>query len=165
MAKDDRTFGEIIADDITSLAGSWKFIITFIAIVASWVIFNSLEIFTPYHFDPYPFILLNLILSFVAAFQAPFIMMSQSRTEKKQDIAYRAIFMELKELVEQDIAHGEEITNLEHQIKEDVNRLVLTQNKLLEALHHAVTLGQLTSKGVAEVLEHLEDEEEKINDL
>lgn len=88
-------------------------------------------------------------------------MMSQNRAEKKQDAAYREIFMELKELLEQDITHEQEIEFLEHQIKEDVNRLVQTQNKLLEALHQAITLGQITSQGVEEVLEHLEEDEPK----
>lgn len=157
--KDDRTFGEKIADIVAAFAGSWKFIILFFAMLTTWVIFNSLECMAPYHFDPFPFILLNLLLSFVAAFQAPFIMMSQNRSEKKQDTAYREIFTELKELMEQDIDHGQEIKILERQIKADVDRLIQTQIKLLESLHHAVTLGQLTSEGVAEVLEHLEEEE------
>jgi uncharacterized membrane protein len=162
---DDRTFGERIADDVAEFAGSWKFIILFGCILLAWIIFISLEFLKPYHFDPYPFILLNLVLSFVAAFQAPFIMMSQNRTEKKQDTAYREIFTELKELVEQDIAHEEEIKGLEKQIQTDLERLIATQNKLLDALHHAVTLGQLTSEGVAEVLEHLEDEEKELEDI
>lgn len=158
--KDDRTFGERIADIVASFAGSWKFIIIFFSMLINWIIFNTLDYFAPYHFDPFPFILLNLLLSFVAAFQAPFIMMSQNRSEKKQDAAYREIFTELKELMEQDIDHGKEIKTLETQIKIDVDRLINTQMKLLESLHHAVTLGQLTSEGVAEVLEHLEEEEE-----
>jgi uncharacterized membrane protein len=158
VTNDDRTFGERIADDVATFAGSWKFIILFGTILLSWIVFNSLEYLKPYHFDPYPFILLNLVLSFVAAFQAPFIMMSQNRSEKKQDIAYRTIFIELKELLEQDIAHEEEIKGLERQIQTDLERLIATQNKLLEALSQAVKIGQLTSEGIAEVLEHLEDE-------
>jgi hypothetical protein len=90
-------------------------------------------------------------------------MMSQNRAEKKQDVAYRTIFLELKELVEQDLMHEEEIKSLEHQIKHDVDRLIVTQNKLLEALHLAIKLGQITSEGVAEVLDHLDDQNE-IND-
>lgn len=159
MIHDDRTFGERIADDVAEFAGSWKFIISFGCILVGWVIFNSLEITKPYHFDPFPFILLNLLLSFVAAFQAPFIMMSQNRAEKKQDAAYRTIFTELKELVEQDIEHEQEIKHLEKEIRTDLDKLINTQNKLLESLHQTIKLGQLTSEGVAEVLEHLEDEE------
>lgn len=158
MKHDDRTFGERIADDVATLAGSWKFIIMFGVLLASWIIFNSLEITAPYHFDPFPFILLNLLLSFVAAFQAPFIMMSQNRAEDKQDVAYRTIFTELKELVEQDIQHEEEIKYLEIEIRSDLDKLITTQNKLLESLQQTLKLGQQTSEGVAEVLEHLEDE-------
>ncbi len=158
--KDDRTFGERVADIVASFAGSWKFIIVFFSMLIAWIIFNTLDCLAAYHFDPFPFILLNLLLSFVAAFQAPFIMMSQNRSEKKQDMAYREIFTELKELMEQDIDHGKEIKILETQIKIDVDRLINTQMKLLESLRHAVTIGQLTSEGVAEVLEHLEEEEE-----
>lgn len=154
--KDDRTFGERLADDIASFAGSWKFILLFGFLLGSWILFNSLAVFEIYHFDPYPFILLNLVLSFIAAFQAPFIMMSQNRAEKKQDIAYRTIFMELKELLEQDITHEQEIKALEHQIREDVNMLITTQNRLMTELQK---IGKITTEGVAEVLEHLEEED------
>lgn len=119
---DDRTFGEKVADNVAGFAGSWKFIIMFFSMLVVWIILNSIEAISQSSFDPYPFILLNLVLSFVAAFQAPFIMMSQNRSEKKQDIAYRAIFIELKELLEQDIGHEEEIKCLEKQIKQDVDR-------------------------------------------
>jgi uncharacterized membrane protein len=155
--KDNRTFGERTADDVAMFAGSWKFIIIFGIIFCCWIAVNCIYIFGR-PFDPYPFILLNLVLSFIAAFQAPFIMMSQNRAEKKQDAAYREIFMELKELLEQDITHEQEIKFLEQQIKQDVNLLVQTQNKLLDALHHTITLGQITSQGVEEVLEHLEED-------
>jgi len=165
VRNDDRTFGERVADDVAEFAGSWKFILIFSSMLVGWIIFNSIESLQPYHFDPFPFILLNLVLSFIAAFQAPFIMMSQNRSEKKQDIAYRAIFIELKELVEQDIAHEEEIKGLERQIQTDLERLIATQNKLLEALQQAIKLGQLTNEGVIEVLEHLEEDDGNSNIL
>ncbi len=85
--------------------------------------------------------------------------MSQNRTEKKQDVAYREIFTEIKELVELDIEHEQEIKYLEKEIRADLDKLIMTQKQLLESLHQAIKLGQLTSEGVAEVLEHLEDEE------
>lgn len=163
--KDDRTFGERVADNVAEFAGSWKFIMITSLILMGWIVFNSIEAFKPYHFDIYPFILLNLVLSFIAAFQAPFIMMSQNRAEKKQDIAYRAIFLELKELMEQDIAHEEEIKYLEREIHNSVEKLVTTQIKLLDALHTAIKLGQITSEGVAEVLEHLEEEEKELTEI
>lgn len=77
-----RTFGERVADKMADFAGSWTFIISFILILLTWISLNSwIVLFTPY--DPYPFILLNLVLSCIAALQAPIIMMSQKRQESK----------------------------------------------------------------------------------
>ena len=69
-----------IADKIAHLGGSWTFIIIFIILLISWMIYNILA---KDSLDPYPFILLNLILSCIAAIQAPIIMMSQNRQEQK----------------------------------------------------------------------------------
>jgi uncharacterized membrane protein len=79
-------FGDRISDKVASFGGSWKFIISFSAMLVVWIIINSLVILFAKPFDPYPFILLNLILSCVAAMQAPIIMMSQNRQEKKDRI-------------------------------------------------------------------------------
>lgn len=74
------TFGERMADRIAAFGGSWTFIIAFAAGVTAWVGLNTLVLVRLHaEFDPYPFILLNLILSMVAAIQAPVIMMSQNR--------------------------------------------------------------------------------------
>lgn len=102
---DNRTFGERVADEVASFGGSWYFIISFITVLISWIAINSLVIFQFLSWDEPPFILLNLVLSFIAAVQAPFIMMSQNRAASKQDEVYRAFFAEIKELVEQDISH------------------------------------------------------------
>jgi len=76
------TFGNKVADKLADFAGSWKFIISFLVIIVIWISVNSwIMLFQP--FDPYPFILLNLILSCIAALQAPIIMMSQKRQETK----------------------------------------------------------------------------------
>lgn len=76
------TFGERLADRVAHFGGSWVFIITFGAILVVWIAVNTvLALGRP--FDPYPFILLNLILSCIAALQAPVIMMSQNRQESK----------------------------------------------------------------------------------
>lgn len=76
------TFGERMADRITSFGGSWRFLGIFMAILAVWVILNSaMLIFKPV--DPYPFIFLNLILSCLATLQAPIIMMSQNRQDAR----------------------------------------------------------------------------------
>jgi uncharacterized membrane protein len=76
------TFGQRIADRVADFGGSWTFILTFMGILFLWVIFNSVALLRK-PFDPYPFILLNLVLSCVAAMQAPVIMMSQNRQEAK----------------------------------------------------------------------------------
>lgn len=78
----DLTFGERLSDRIAEFGGSWKFISIFIAILILWIVFNSFA-FAKESFDPYPYILLNLVLSCVAALQAPVIMMSQNRQESK----------------------------------------------------------------------------------
>jgi len=79
------TFGERMADHIATFGGSWRFIIIFFAFLISWMIINA-YILIKQPFDPYPFILLNLILSCLAAIQAPIIMMSQNRQESKDRI-------------------------------------------------------------------------------
>ena len=76
------TKGQSISDKVAKFGGSWAFIISFMCILVVWILFNTL---TPVKdiFDPYPFILMNLILSCIAALQAPVIMMSQNRQEEK----------------------------------------------------------------------------------
>ncbi len=78
----DLTFGQRIADKVASFGGSWTFIMSFFLFILIWVIFN-IWLLASKPFDPYPFILLNLILSCLAAIQAPIIMMSQNRLEQK----------------------------------------------------------------------------------
>lgn len=78
-----RSLGEKVADKITEFVGSWKFIIGFCVFLFVWMMVNTYLIFTV---DPYPFILLNLVLSCIAAIQAPIIMMSQNREAKKESI-------------------------------------------------------------------------------
>src|ERR1700755_140092 len=78
------TAGERIADRVASFGGSWTFIIIFAAILLSWVVLNSYVLARRGDaFDPYPYILLNLFLSMLAAIQAPVIMMSQNRQAAK----------------------------------------------------------------------------------
>jgi len=76
------TQGQKLSDKVAQFGGSWRFIILFGIILTVWIIFNALAIGV-YKFDPYPFILMNLILSCIAALQAPIIMMSQNRQEEK----------------------------------------------------------------------------------
>jgi uncharacterized membrane protein len=76
------TFGQKLADKVAVFGGSWAFIITFFSFIVVWILINIWFMATR-PFDPYPFILLNLILSCLAAIQAPIIMMSQNRQEQK----------------------------------------------------------------------------------
>lgn len=76
------TFGERVSDKIAAFGGSWTFIIAFFTFILIWILINIVLIISK-PFDPYPFILLNLILSCLAAIQAPIIMMSQNRQEMK----------------------------------------------------------------------------------
>lgn len=75
------TFGQRASDKLAEFAGSWFFIIAFTLFLLIWVLINVYLLKNP--FDPYPFIMLNLVLSCVAAIQAPLIMMSQKRQEQK----------------------------------------------------------------------------------
>jgi len=77
------TIGQKLADKVAEFGGSWVFIISFGAFLFIWVLINTIFLFSSKPFDPYPFILLNLFLSCLAAIQAPIIMMSQNRKEQK----------------------------------------------------------------------------------
>ena len=79
--KEKYTLGQRAADSIAKFAGSWAFIFSFSGVLILWMVVNAL--LAAGAFDPYPFILLNLVLSCVAAIQAPLIMMSQNRQEEK----------------------------------------------------------------------------------
>ncbi len=78
------TFGQRLSDSVTLFVGSWPFIISFFIVLVLWIGVNTIIIWKP--FDSYPYILLNLVLSCIAAFQAPIIMMSQNRQTQKDSI-------------------------------------------------------------------------------
>ena len=75
------TFGQRVADSVAATMGSWTFIITQSVVLAVWIVVNVIAWIS--HWDPYPFILLNLALSFQAAYAAPFIMISQNRQAER----------------------------------------------------------------------------------
>ena len=79
VLKQQLTFGQKVSDAVARFGGSWGFIFAFVGFLLLWMIINGLELFG-IHFDPYPYILLNLALSCVSAIQAPIIMMSQNRS-------------------------------------------------------------------------------------
>lgn len=112
------TFGQKLADTIASFGGSWTFICLFFLVLAIWISSNIYFFTKP--FDPYPFILLNLILSCIAALQAPVIMMSQNRQEAKDRIrAKNDYIINLKSELEIRMLH------------EKVDHLILHQQKNL----------------------------------
>ncbi|MBB3464640.1 DUF1003 domain-containing protein [Rhizobium sp. BK377] len=78
----EASFGERLADSIARVGGSWSFILAFLAFLAVWTIVNTVILLSR-AFDPYPFVFLNLILSMLAAIQAPIIMMSQNRQAER----------------------------------------------------------------------------------
>ncbi|HBD12232.1 MAG TPA: hypothetical protein DCZ13_08805 [Porticoccaceae bacterium] len=125
------SFGERLSDRVASFGGSWNFIITFAFVLFFWVLINSLILlWRP--FDPYPFILLNLILSCLAALQAPIIMMSQNRQEAKDRLRSEHDYrINLK--AELEIRHLHE--KIDHLLKHQWERLVEIQQVQLEILN------------------------------
>ncbi len=85
------SYGDRLADKVAAVGGSWRFIIAFAVVLFCWMLINSriLEQFGVHPFDAYPYIFLNLMLSMLAAIQAPVIMMSQNRQSAKDRIAAR----------------------------------------------------------------------------
>jgi uncharacterized membrane protein len=90
VADDVATFGDRLSDKVAAVGGSWSFIVAFTAILLGWMLINS-DVLTHWGhaFDPYPYIFLNLMLSTLAAVQAPIIMMSQNRQAAKDRLAAR----------------------------------------------------------------------------
>lgn len=80
------SFGDKVADKVSEIAGSWTFIILFVLFLVFWVVLNTVILIDGKEIDPYPFILLNLVLSCIAAIQAPIIMMSQNRQAEKDSL-------------------------------------------------------------------------------
>ncbi len=117
-------FSDRIADKVAAFGGSWTFILLFGLFLACWMLINILPLL-PYHFDPKPFILLNLILSFIAAFQAPIIMMSQNRQaarDKHESIIDFAINYKAEKEIDDMQRH---LHHMEAELKE-IKQLLIT---------------------------------------
>lgn len=124
------TFGQRLADGIARIGGSWGFIIGFLVFLAAWVILNTVILATR-SLDPYPFIFLNLLLSMLAAIQAPIIMMSQNRQ------AERDRFMAAKDY-EINLKAEIEVLALHHKIDEQVLTELRETRQEIDALRQAV---------------------------
>ncbi|APR07839.1 DUF1003 domain-containing protein [Lentilactobacillus parabuchneri] len=123
------TFGQKVSDAVARFGGSWGFIFAFTFVLVSWMCINALHLFG-LHFDPYPFILLNLALSCIAAIQAPIIMMSQNRAadrdrmssendyhvNQKSEHELRILHAKLDNLTQNQLPHSLEIQKLEIEI-------------------------------------------------
>ncbi|MCI9585025.1 MAG: DUF1003 domain-containing protein [Bacilli bacterium] len=114
--EENTTFGEKMADKISAIAGSWFFIMLFVLFLILWIILNAFVLTEKV--DPYPFILLNLVLSCISAIQAPIIMMSQNREAKKDSMRNQNDYIvDLKsELILEDLHRKLELL-LENQSK------------------------------------------------
>ena len=124
------TFGERLSDQIASFGGSWRFIILFGVVLVFWIILNA-ALLVNRGFDPYPFILLNLILSCLAAMQAPIIMMSQNRAEARDRLRSENDYkINLK--AELEIRHLHE--KIDHLLRRQYNRLFEIQQIQIELL-------------------------------
>ena len=124
------TFGERLTDQIASFGGSWRFIILFGVVLVVWIILNA-ALLVNRGFDPYPFILLNLILSCLAAMQAPIIMMSQNRAELRDRLRSENDYkINLK--AELEIRHLHE--KVDHLLRRQYNRLFEIQQIQIELL-------------------------------
>jgi uncharacterized membrane protein len=126
-------FGDRIADSIARVGGSWTFILGFIAFLVVWIIANAILIGRA-AFDPYPFIFLNLVLSMIAALQAPVIMMSQNRqTERDRIDAGHDYEVNLKAEIEIMALH-EKLDELRHreliEVRDDVKALAALLDRI-----------------------------------
>jgi len=121
------TVGQRAADGLARFAGSWTFIIIFFAILVVWIGANVMMLTKA--FDPYPFILLNLILSCIASIQAPIIMMSQNRQEEKDRIRAKNDFkVNLKaEIIIEDLHN--KMDDIIEQQKDFAAKLGLSENQ------------------------------------
>lgn len=128
--KDPLTLGQRLADNIALFGGSWTFIIFFFLFIVCWMALN-VYVLAAGAFDPFPFILLNLILSCLAAIQAPIIMMSQNRQEQKDRLRSEHDYMvNLKAELEIRLLHEK----IDHLIVHQIQRLIEIQQLQMDYL-------------------------------
>jgi len=125
-----------MADSVAAFGGSWKFIVVFFLIMFFWIVLNVVHVVTA--FDPYPFILLNLALSTIAALQAPIIMMSQNRKEERdRQRAANDYMINLKAEIEVRNLHGKLDLLMTQQMK-TLFEIQRTQVDLMEDIKDVV---------------------------
>lgn len=130
------TTGQKIADKVASFGGSWRFIISFFVFLALWILVN-VYLFINKGFDPYPFILLNLILSCIASLQAPVIMMSQNRQEERdRERSKKDYLINLKSELEIRLLNEK----IDHLMMHQQQELLEIQNIQVEMLNEITNL-------------------------
>jgi uncharacterized membrane protein len=135
---DHETFGEHLADRVAELGGSWGFILVFTGMLVAWVVVNTVILGHAGGFDPYPYIFLNLILSMVAALQAPVILMSQNRQAARDRLAAGLDYeINLKAEVEIMALHDK----LDHIRMERLEGMLAAQSVQVAAIAQAVGVG------------------------
>jgi uncharacterized membrane protein len=126
------TRGERIADIVTATVGSWRFILIQSCLLAIWIMLNIVAWIT--HWDPYPFILLNLALSFQAAYATPFILMSQNRQSTvDRDKAQQDLDCDIKAEIEIELLH-EKLDSLREQEIAELRKAVDRQYEIIQRL-------------------------------
>ncbi|MBL7771511.1 MAG: DUF1003 domain-containing protein [Chitinophagaceae bacterium] len=134
--------GEMISDKVARFGGSWSFIISFFLVLVIWIILNSVVLSNK--FDPYPFILMNLILSCIAALQAPVIMMSQNRQEEKdRKRSENDYLINLKAELEIQALHGKMDLLIQEQFKLLFESQAQQLQLMQKILHHQENASQL----------------------
>ena len=113
-----KTFGQKAADEITKWAGSWVFILSFSVFLILWMVINTAWVIFRKSWDPYPFILLNLILSSLAAFQAPIILMSQNRGNERDRIKTNYDYLINRKSEREIESIREQLNRIEKKLKE-----------------------------------------------
>ena len=144
LAADTRTYWERLADQVAAVGGSWNFIFGFGALLAVWIVWNVAGTVFKLSFDPYPFIFLNLILSMLAAIQAPVIMMSQNRAAARDGIAAEHDYI-VNLRAELEIMHLHD--KLDAVRERELVELIKGQSETLDLLRRQ--LDALTAKVVA----------------
>ncbi len=124
--------GERVADLVTEVVGSWRFIIIQSCLLALWIVLNVLALIG--HWDPYPFILLNLALSFQAAYATPFILMSQNRqSEIDRHRAQQDLDCDVKAEMEIELLH-EKLNLLKDREIAELHQLIQTQSETISRI-------------------------------
>ncbi|MDA8218660.1 MAG: DUF1003 domain-containing protein [Dehalococcoidales bacterium] len=139
LHEEQMTFAQRVSDRLADTVGSWGFILTFLGAIVFWVALNSVLLLSRKSWDPYPFILLNLVLSLLAGIQAPVIMMSQNRQEAKDRLkAEHDYEVNLKAELEIEQLHAKLDTLRETQWRE----LVEMQRHQIELLERQIVMLQ-----------------------